>query len=57
MQHITRGLQHQQQDGQWAEQRGGAREAPAAAAAAAAVSDRGAQDVVRQLRREGQGGT
>ena len=56
MQHITRGLQHQQQDGQRAEQRGGAGEAPAAAAAAA-VSDRGAQDVVRQLRREGQGGT
>ena len=54
MRHITRGLQHQQQDGQWAEQRGGAGEAPAAAAA---VSDRGAQDVVRQLRREGQGGT
>ena len=55
MRHITRVLQHQQQDGQWAEQRGGAGEAPAAAAAA--VSDRGAQDVVRQLRREGQGGT
>ena len=53
MRHITRGVQHQQQDGQWAEQRGGAGEAPAAAA----VSDRGAEDVVRQLRREGQGGT